>query len=87
MNTSTKADLIRQNRQLELTKFYQRNHFEQKKGSGWHKELCKYLFLACEHRVNPITDVITAEPVRYLQYTSFGLTVEPKSQLRGFEIK
>ena len=31
-NVSTKADLIRHNRNEAIKKFYQRNHFQQKKG-------------------------------------------------------
>lgn len=31
-NDSTKADLIRHNRNEAIKKFYQRNHFQQKKG-------------------------------------------------------
>lgn len=36
----------------------------------------------CEpNRVNLVTDVIIAGPIRHLQYTSFGLTVEPESHV------
>lgn len=35
-HNSTKSDLIRHNRNEELKKFYQRNHFAQKQGIDWH---------------------------------------------------